>query len=401
MNDVDLAIRLTADAADASRAFDDVGDAATRMANDVEDATRDADRAASRLDGVGDSAENLDDKAGKATGALGALSAGFELAGMEEYATGLQSAAMATDFLSGVGQSLSLVMELQVVQTAKAKAAALGHAIATKAQAAATKVSAAAQWAFNAAMSANPIGLVIAAVVALVAIFVVLYKRNERFRELVQNVMAKVSAAIDKLRPIIERIGKLIGVYLVTMWRVYSKVAITVWNAISAVVKRVVGAIVATVQSIRSRTAATWSAIKSAGSNIWEPIRRTAENIAGKVVRLVESIKTKTSNVWTGIKTAAVNAFNAITAPVQTIIDKVESLLDKIRSIKLPKVDLNPFNGRTAAGRKTDAYAGSYGSGGGDITVTINAGVGDPVAIGKAVQQVLVRHQVYLGGASA
>nr|WP_269778843.1 phage tail tape measure protein [Acetomicrobium sp. S15 = DSM 107314] len=58
------------------------------------------------------------------------------------------------------------------------------HAIAigllrakTLAMAAAQKIAAAAQWAFNAAMSANPIGLVIASIAALIVIGVVLYKK--------------------------------------------------------------------------------------------------------------------------------------------------------------------------------------------------------------------------------
>lgn len=55
---------------------------------------------------------------------------------------------------------------------------------------AAQKVATAAQWLFNAAMSANPIGLIIAAVVALAAGFVVLYKKCEGFRNIV-NAMGK------------------------------------------------------------------------------------------------------------------------------------------------------------------------------------------------------------------
>jgi hypothetical protein len=52
-------------------------------------------------------------------------------------------------------------------------------------QAAATKIAAAAQWLWNAAMTANPIGLVVAAIAALVAGLVLAYKHVGWFRDAV------------------------------------------------------------------------------------------------------------------------------------------------------------------------------------------------------------------------
>ena len=66
------------------------------------------------------------------------------------------------------------------------------------------KAVTAAQWLMNAAMAANPIGLVIAAVAALVAAFVVLWNNCEDFRnffiDLWNNITEKVSAAIDTIK---------------------------------------------------------------------------------------------------------------------------------------------------------------------------------------------------------
>lgn len=74
-----------------------------------------------------------------------------------------------------------------VAQNARAIASFVafnGALVATKAaQAAAT----AAQWLFNAALTANPIGLVVAAVAALAAGLVYAYKHSETFREAVQK----------------------------------------------------------------------------------------------------------------------------------------------------------------------------------------------------------------------
>jgi hypothetical protein len=72
-----------------------------------------------------------------------------------------------------------------IVTTARLRAAALAHAISTKAIAVATGVWTAAQWLLNVALTANPIGLVIAAAALLAAGFVILWKRSETFRTIV------------------------------------------------------------------------------------------------------------------------------------------------------------------------------------------------------------------------
>ena len=65
------------------------------------------------------------------------------------------------------------------------KAAAIGSAVATK-------TMTAAQWLLNAAMNANPIGLVIAGISALVGALVLLYNKNEAFRNFVNNMWAGI-----------------------------------------------------------------------------------------------------------------------------------------------------------------------------------------------------------------
>lgn len=227
-----LAIEVTGNATDAANALDSVGDSAERMADRVEAASRSAETAAGGLDRVGESADNLDDKAGRATGALGALASGFELAGAEQYAGALQGAALATDFLSGVGQALTLVTEAQGLANIRATVTTKAKAAAERVGAAATRVMAAGQWALNAAMSANPIGLVILAVVALVAIFVVAYKKSETFRNIVNAVMEAVKGKIDQVVDVVQVLVTWVKDKLTTAFQNAKDVAGRVWQAI-------------------------------------------------------------------------------------------------------------------------------------------------------------------------
>lgn len=63
----------------------------------------------------------------------------------------------------------------------------------------ATKAWAAVQWLLNAAMSANPIGIVIVALVALGALFVVLWKKSETFRTIVTGAWNAIKTGATTL----------------------------------------------------------------------------------------------------------------------------------------------------------------------------------------------------------
>lgn len=69
------------------------------------------------------------------------------------------------------------------------------YTVMSRTTAAATKIWAGVQWALNAALSANPIGLIVAAIAALVAGIVIAYKRSETFRNIVDGALRAVGNA--------------------------------------------------------------------------------------------------------------------------------------------------------------------------------------------------------------
>src|SRR5690606_6324764 len=77
---------------------------------------------------------------------------------------------------------------VSAANTARQTAALVAQRVATIATEAATKLMAAAQWLLNAAMSANPIFLVVGALAALTAGVVWAYQNVEWFRNLVDNL---------------------------------------------------------------------------------------------------------------------------------------------------------------------------------------------------------------------
>lgn len=101
-----------------------------------------------------------------------------------------------------------------VAQNARAAASFVAVTAALVAQSVASKAVAAAQWLINAAMSANPIGVVITVIVALVAALVLAYQKSETFRNIVQGAMRAVGAIFhwlydNAVKPVMDAIGKI------------------------------------------------------------------------------------------------------------------------------------------------------------------------------------------------
>ena len=125
--------------------------------------------------------------------------------------------------------------------------------------AAAAKVMAAAQWALNAAMSANPIGLVIVAIAALIAIGVLLYRNWDTIRE---KVLALWGSFSEKFPAIAEIVRNYIGQ------------VIKIWEK----VKKTFSSIIDFVKNV---FAGEWGAA-------WESIKDAFGNAFGALVGLVK-----------------------------------------------------------------------------------------------------------------
>lgn len=86
-----------------------------------------------------------------------------------------------TSLIRFISDNIDIVAILAAGVTAYA-VAANAAAIVTKTVAFATKIQTGAQWLLNAAMNANPIGLIIAGLAALAAGFVIAWRKSEEFR---------------------------------------------------------------------------------------------------------------------------------------------------------------------------------------------------------------------------
>lgn len=209
-------VPITGDVSDLDRAMD-------RAEASLENAARTADRAADRIDssmdGTGGGFQRVTDNAGAAAtnlsilaGATGDVAGGVEAFGSklglsEEAIGGVMAASegLSTALMFGAGVSDICAVATELLNGANIKSTALkikdttvtvAKSAAEKAAAAASRVAAAGQWALNAAMTANPIGLVIVAIAALVGGIVLAYKKSETFRNIVNKAFSAVKRVV-------------------------------------------------------------------------------------------------------------------------------------------------------------------------------------------------------------
>lgn len=337
---VELAVRMTGDAGDAAAALDSVGDAALRMGDDVDRATRTADSATSRMDNVADASDNMASKSSQAAGGLGDL--GGALSGLPgplgAVGAGMEAAAAPVMGLVGAADLLNLATSSTIVVQAKARASAIAHAATSKVVAAATKAWAATQWVLNAALTANPIGLVVVAVIALVAIIVVAYKKSETFRTVVQGVMRAV------------------GIYVGTVVKI---------------VETLVG-------FVRDKAPAAWDKLKSAAVAAAEWMRDKIGDAFAAVMRPVQ----------------------AVIDLVQKAIDKINELRGANMDAQGTVTDLGPLAPRTTPRLPASSSQRSSSTTPIDARTIINvdgSGIVDENAVARAVAAVVGRRDLRLG----
>lgn len=343
-----LAVEIVADTDKATRGFASVGDSATDMAREVDKASRVADQASSRLDTVADASDNMASSSSQAAGGLGDLGGALALMPGPLGAAGaaMESVAPAIMGVTGASDLLNLATKSTIVTQTKAKAVSAAHAVQTGVLTTVTKAQTVAQRALNVVMRANPIGLVVTAVLLLVAGFVVLYKRSERFRTIVQAVGRVGRQAIGW---VVDATSDLVG------W-----IGDKLPGAANTAQRLVVGYV----------------------KLITLPIR----TLFGIVKDVTSWVRSKLPGAFDKMATKAAEIGGKLLAPFQALWDLIQNILDAISKIKIPDIDRPGWlGGRAAAAGDSPAVAG-----GDTFNITVTGAV-DPDAVASQLENMLNR----------
>lgn len=209
------------------------------------------------------------------------------------------------------------------------KAALIASAVAMGAVRLATMSWAAVQWALNAALNANPIGLIVIAIAALVAGIIWAYNNVDWFREGVQTAFGWIATAwgwiVDAAKAVwdwISGVWQKIGPYILAPIKLYVGYVVAVWKTIFAAVGWVINAI-----------KVVWSKI---GPYIVEPIKfgvNVIKTVIGWVVRIFQAAVKVNKAIWAKIAPFIVAPVRQAIAIVRAVISTVTGIVSRVVAI--------------------------------------------------------------------
>ncbi|MDO3369472.1 phage tail tape measure protein [Mycobacteroides abscessus subsp. abscessus] len=247
----------------------------------------------------------------------------------------------------------------------------------------ATKAWAAVQALLNIALTANPIGLIIAAIAGLVAGIVVLYNRNETFRKIVQTTWAAIKTAISAVWnwlsttvfPGLKLAFTAIGTAATWLW---NNAITPAWNGIKAVIG-VAWEVVSDIFNNWVRVGQlvgqgamwlwnnaiqpAWDGIKNAISAAWDFV----SPILDKFSAGWDALKSGISSASSAIKDAVTSAFSGlaavIKAPLKLLGTFLASIPSEVFGFQIPGADKLNSWGKSLQGFSGGGLVRGPGSG--------------------------------------
>jgi len=214
----------------------------------------------------------------------------------------------------------------------------------------------------------GPVGIAVAAVAGFIAIFGLLFRNNENFRNSVITIWNQVKAV---MAGVFEAIRALIAAFVQvasTIWNKYGNDIVAIitaaFNVISSVVTTALNVIKGIIQVVTSLIKGdwqgVWEGIKNVTSSLWNGIQSIISGVLNLIRSLVSNqiniikdvisgawnaIKSVTTAIWNGIKSAIETPINAARNTVKGAIDAIAGFFRnlKIPEIKIPHIKLPHF----------------------------------------------------------
>lgn len=238
---------------------------------------------------------------------------------------------------------------------------------------AATAAWTAAQWLLNAALTANPVGIIILALVAFGAALVVLWTKSQTFRTIVLETWEKIKTGAQAAFRVIQEVITKVAAVAQAIWEKLGGTLTAITKTAFGVVVGIIRAHIAVIGAIFG---AIGDVIHGRWGKIWDDVKTLVSKALNKVVSLITSIGQAVYNAAKAVGQKIVDgALDGIAGLGDAIKHKAEGLIHGALS------SLNPFSpvehgGQIYIGEKIVAGAvAGVGSLGDELTKALNTQV--------------------------
>lgn len=180
------------------------------------------------------------------------------------------------------------------------------------------------------AMSANPIGIAIAAIAALTAGLVYFFTQTEMGRQIWQGFMDWLSSAWQSIS------STLSGV-----WNGIVETATTVWNNMMAVVAPIIQAVVDFIRSVWDGISLWWTEnqglIQQTFTTVWNAIQTVIQTVMPIIQSIIETamdiLGPFIEGTWNNICTVVKTVWELIKIAIQTAMDVISGIIKAVMAI--------------------------------------------------------------------
>ena len=176
----------------------------------------------------------------------------------------------------------------------------------------------------------GPVGLVIAAIVAIGVAFVILWNKCEGFRNFFKGLWDGIVNIASKAWEGIKNAWNGVGEWFSNLWNGIKETASNVWNGFLETAKPVIEAIKNAWNSITEFFSGLWNGITQFASNVWNSFLEGAQPIVEALMNVWNALTEFFSTLWDGIVSIAKTVWNGIVEVVTAVVETVKNVWNGI-----------------------------------------------------------------------
>lgn len=171
----------------------------------------------------------------------------------------------------------------------------------------------------------GPVGLVIAAIVAIGAAFVVLWNKSEGFRNFFIGLWDGIVNVASNAWQGIQNAWNGLVEWFTNLWNGIKETASNAWNSFIEKAQPVIDAIKNAWNSITEFFSGLWEGIKQIASDVWNSFLEGAQPIVEGLMNVWNALTEFFSALWNGIVSVATTVWNGIVEVVTPIIEAIKT----------------------------------------------------------------------------